>query len=232
MGLELRIRLLHATTDEGDRNCVSAKAKIDLNLLVVSFVPCMKVPETARVVGMNDRREMKRLSQGDIAALGTLVNRYQTKALRAAYLVTHDFALAEDVVSSAFLRVFEQALEYDPDRPFGPWFYRIVVNSAIDCVRRRGRTTTLEQAKTRRSEDASTHPEATAVLNEERRAVRDALDQLTPSQRGAVVMRYFLELSEAEMVERTGRSRGTVKRHLHDARARLKQLLDATVRGK
>ena len=73
--------------------------------------------------------------------------------------------------------------------------------------------------------------EAAALLNEERRAVREALARLTPSQRGAVVMRYFLDLSEAEMVERTGRTQGTVKRHLHDARARMKQLLQGIVRG-
>ena len=108
----------------------------------------MKAPERARAGNMNDQREMQRLSQGDIAALGTLVKRYQSKALRAAYLVTHDFALVEDVVSSAFLRVFEQAQEYDPERPFGPWSYRIVVNSSIDCVRRRHRTTTLEPTET------------------------------------------------------------------------------------
>ena len=192
----------------------------------------MKAPERARAGNMNDRREMERLSQGDIAALGTLVKRYQTEALRAAYLVTHDLALAEDVVSSAFLRVFERAEQYDPHRPFGAWFYRIVVNDAINSVQRRDRTTTLEHTGTTRGPVDSTDPEATAVLNEDRRAVRDALAQLTPSQRGAVVMRYFLELSEAEMVERTGRTRGTVKRHLHDARARLKQLLDSTMRGK
>lgn len=180
---------------------------------------------------MSDQREMERLRRGDIAALGTLVRRYQTKALRAAYLVTNDLAQAEDVVSSAFLRVFERADQYDPHRPFAPWFYRIVVNDAINFVRHRNRTTTLEHTgSTRRSVD-STDPEATAVLNEERKAVRAALSQLTPSQRGAVVMRYFLELSETEMVERTGRSRGTVKRHLHDARARMKQLLSATMRG-
>ena len=68
---------------------------------------------------MNDKREMERLSRGDIAALGTLVRRYQTQALRAAYLITHDLAQAEDVVSSAFLRVFERAEQYDPHRPFG-----------------------------------------------------------------------------------------------------------------
>ena len=181
---------------------------------------------------MSDQRQMERLRRGDIGALGTLVKRYQTRALRAAYLVTHDVALAEDVVSSAFLRVFERAEQYDPHRPFGPWFYRIVVNDAINSVQRRDRTTTLEHPETTRISVASTDPESAAVLNEERMAVRGALAMLSPSQRGAVVMRYFLDMSEAEMVERTGRSRGTVKRHLHDARARLKQLLDATSRGK
>ena len=190
----------------------------------------MNEPERARAGNMNDRREMERLRQGDIDALGTLVDRYQTRALRAAYLVTHDLARAEDVVSGAFLRVFERADQYDPNRPFGPWFYRIVVNDAIKAVQLRDRTTTLDRTETTRRQDDSTEPEAAVVLNEERRAVREALAQLTPSQRGAVVMRYFLDLSESEMVERTGRTRGTVKRHLHDARARLKRLLQTTAR--
>ena len=156
---------------------------------------------------MNDQRDMERLRQGDITALGTLVERYQTRSLRAAYLVTQDLAMAEDVVSAAFLRVFERAGRYNPTQ-FGPWFYRIVVNDAIKAVQRRDRTTTLENVETTRRPGASTDPEAAAVLNEERRAVRDALAQLTPSQRGAVVMRYFLDLSESEMVERTGRTKG------------------------
>ena len=191
----------------------------------------MKEPWSARAENLNDQREMERLRQGDIAALGTLVSRYQTKALRAAYLVTHDLAHAEDVVSGAFLRVFERAEQYDTNRPFGPWFFRIVVNDAIKAVQRRDRTTTLQHTEATRRPDVSADPGAAAVLNEERRAVRDALLQLSPSQRGAVIMRYFLDLSEAEMVERTGRSRGTIKSNLHDARARLKRILQATVRG-
>ena len=141
---------------------------------------------------MSDQREMELLRQGNIAALGTLVRRHQTKALRAAYLITHDLAQAEDVVSSAFPRVFERAEQYDPHRPFGPWFYRIVVNDSINFVLRRDRATTLEHTRNNSKPSGnSTDPEANAVLNEERKAVRDALAQLTPSQRGAVVMRYF-----------------------------------------
>lgn len=181
---------------------------------------------------MNDKREMERLRRGDIAALGTLVSRYQTRALRAAYLVTHDLALAEDVVSGAFIRVFERAEQYDPNRPFGPWFFRIVINDAIKTVQRRDRTTTLERVEFKERGDASSDPETAAVLNEERRAVRYALSQLAPSQRGAVVMRYFLDLSEAEMVERTGLAKGTIKSNLHDARARLKRILQSNRRVK
>ncbi len=174
---------------------------------------------------MSDQRDMERLARGDIAALGALVNRYQTKVLRAAYLITHDLALAEDVVSGAFLRVFERAAQYDATRPFGPWLYRIVVNDAIKAVERRDRTTTLDRGRDTGAPEASTDPETVAVVNEERRAVRDALARLTPTQRGAVVMRYFLDQSESEMVELTGRTPGTVKRHLHDARARMRQVL-------
>ena len=119
----------------------------------------------------------------------------------------------------------------DPTRPFGPWFYRIVVNDAIKATQRRDRTTTLDRAEDTGGRDESTDPEAAAVLNEERKAVHEALERLTPAQRGVVVMRYFLDLSEAEMVERTGRMPGTVKRHLHDARARMRQLLQGIVRG-
>ena len=179
---------------------------------------------------MSDQREMERLRRGDIAALGTLVERYQTRSLRAAYLVTHDLALAEDVVSAAFLRVFERADRYNPTQ-FGPWFYRIVVNDAIKAVQRRDRSTTIDQTEDAQRPGDSPDPEAAAALNEERQAVRDSLARLTPSQRGAVVMRYFLDLSESEMVERTGRTKGTVKRHLHDARERLKRLLQPNERG-
>ena len=117
---------------------------------------------------------MERMKEGDINALGKLVSRYQTSALRAAYLVTHELTLAEDVVSGAFLRVFERAQQYDPTRPFGPWFYRIVVNDAIKAVQRRDRTTTLDRAEDTGGRDESTDPEAASILNEERRAVREA----------------------------------------------------------
>jgi RNA polymerase sigma-70 factor (ECF subfamily) len=65
----------------------------------------------------------------------------------------------------------------------------------------------------------------TTHLNE---TVWQALVQLTPKQRAAVVMRYYLDMSEKEMTERLAIAPGTVKWRLHTARERLRQLLEAS----
>ena len=69
---------------------------------------------------MNEQNAIQRLKQGDIHGLATLVHTYQDQALRIAYLITFDATLAEDIVQSAFLRVYERIAQYDPQRPFGP----------------------------------------------------------------------------------------------------------------
>ena len=68
------------------------------------------------------------LKQGDLRGLESLVKIYQVKALRAAYLIVQDHNLADDVVQDAFIRAYERINQFDPTRPFGPWFYRIVIN--------------------------------------------------------------------------------------------------------
>lgn len=71
------------------------------------------------------------------------------------------------------------------------------------------------------------NPGPTAQLDDAnfREAVRGALKKLTPKQRAAVVMRYFLEMSETEMAEMMAAPRGTIKSRLHTARNRLRDLL-------
>ena len=81
----------------------------------------------------------------------------------------------------------------DPTRPFGPWFYRIVVNDAIKATQRRDRTTTVDHAEDTGGSDESTDPEAAAVLNEERKAVhrgaRTAYASAARCSRDAVLSR-------------------------------------------
>ncbi|MBI2916360.1 MAG: sigma-70 family RNA polymerase sigma factor [Chloroflexi bacterium] len=83
---------------------------------------------------MDDAEAVQRLKHRDIGGLETLVTRYQVQALRAAYLVTRDRFLAEDVVQEAFLRLVQRVRSFDDGRPFAPWFLRIVINDAIKAV--------------------------------------------------------------------------------------------------
>jgi RNA polymerase sigma-70 factor (ECF subfamily) len=73
--------------------------------------------------------------------------------------------------------------------------------------------------------DPGPGPEALAEAAELRTKVWQALGKLSPRQRAAIVQRYYLGLSEAEMAEELAVSRGSIKRHLHSARKQLRSLL-------
>jgi RNA polymerase sigma-70 factor (ECF subfamily) len=181
---------------------------------------------------MDEAEAIVRLKQGDIGGLEALVQRYQLPALRAAYLITHDRSLAEDVAQAAFLRAYERIDQFDMERPFGPWFLRSVVNDAVKVARRRGRNVALEESGPENDSapadwlaDPSPGPADLADHSETTEEVLAALARLTPNQRAVIVLRYFLELSEADMAEQLTVPRGTIKRRLHEARQRLRTIL-------
>jgi RNA polymerase sigma-70 factor (ECF subfamily) len=172
---------------------------------------------------MQERDAIQQLKRGDIAGLEVLVRRYQVQAVRAAYLVVRDRALAQDVVQTAFVHVFERIERFDPQRPFGPWFLKMVLNDSIKVTYRRGREVSLPDDPT--VVDSDTGPERAVEQAETADEVWLALARLTSDQRAAVVERYYLELSEAEMAARIDRPTSTVKSRLHAARERLRTLL-------
>src|SRR5947209_14598205 len=88
---------------------------------------------------------IRQLKQGDTAGLATLVRLHELKALRTVYGILGDRLAAEDVVADAFLAVISGIAGFDPARPFEAWFYRLVVNRAIDQRRRARRSVGLVQ---------------------------------------------------------------------------------------
>ena len=177
---------------------------------------------------MDERRAIERLKRGDIGGLETLVREHQTRTMRAAYLICRDRALAEDVVQDAFLKAYEKIDRFDESRPFGPWFIKVVVNDAIKAASRRERTVRYQEGK----EDAvallvdtEAGPEEVAEEAEERCRVWAALEKLPPAQRAAVVQRYYLGMSEAEMSDGGTPPPGTIKWRLHAARKSLSKHL-------
>jgi RNA polymerase sigma-70 factor (ECF subfamily) len=181
---------------------------------------------------LNEQTAIRRLKHGDIHALGEIVRRYEVQAVRAAYLITHDRALAEDVVQNTFLRIFQHIHQYDEQRPFAPWLMRSVVNAAIVAAQRQQRTFSLDVSTGVQEvtladllPDPSPGPEHQLEQAELRDAVWQALGRLAPEQRAAVVLRYFLGLSDDEMSGELDVSASTVRWRLHTARKQLRVLL-------
>lgn len=182
---------------------------------------------------MEERQAIARLQRGDLIGLEVLVESYQVQAVQAASLIVQDKALAEDIVQNAFIVAAEKIHQYDPERPFGPWFFRSVVNASIKAAARQRRLVSLEEKyegdRVTLAEllaDPQLQPDEWLEQEEIRKQVWQAVDKLSPDQKAAIVMRHFLEMSESEMVEQLQRPKSTIKYWLRVARMNLRRLLN------
>ena len=96
-----------------------------------------RTPGGEAVERLRERRLVRDVQRGSAQALEELFRREWPRAYRAAYLVVHDAAAAEDIAQEAFLAAIRTIDRFDRRRPFGPWMHRIVVNRAIDVTRAR-----------------------------------------------------------------------------------------------
>jgi RNA polymerase sigma-70 factor (ECF subfamily) len=183
---------------------------------------------------MDQKQAIELLKAGNPAGLEALVRAYQLQAVRVAFLMVWNREQAEDIVQAAFLRVYERIQQFDPQRAFGPWFLKIVVNDALKAAARQRGQVSGDLARRVEEDsffdfisDPAPGPEETLQREELRATVRNAMALLTPEQRAAVVSRYYLGLSQAEMVAELGVPASTIKWRLHAARKRLAILLQS-----
>src|SRR4029450_8806449 len=85
----------------------------------------------------DERAWIQGARRGSEADFEALFRHHWPRAYRAAYLVVHDAAAAEDIAQEAFLAAVRALDRFDRRRPFGAWLHRIVVNRAIDWSRAR-----------------------------------------------------------------------------------------------
>ena len=87
--------------------------------------------------GRDERAHVRAAQRGSASGIEALFRLHWPRAHRAAYLVVHDAAAAEDIAQEAFLSALRALDRFDRRRPLGPWLHRIVVNRAIDWSRAR-----------------------------------------------------------------------------------------------
>jgi RNA polymerase sigma-70 factor, ECF subfamily len=175
----------------------------------------------ARVTGsdaaerLRERRLVREVQRGSAKALEELFRREWPRAYRAAYLVVHDAAAAEDIAQEAFLAAVRAIDRFDRRRPFGPWMHRIVVNRAIDLTRARALRREVDAAAAD-SAEAPPDPPAAPLSGD----VVAALRELSPEHRAVVALRFLFDYTPGEIARTLDMPRGTVN-------SRLRRGLDA-----
>ena len=161
-----------------------------------------------------DERAFVRAAQrGSASGIEALFRLHWPRAHRAAYLVVHDAAAAEDIAQEAFLAALRHLDGFERGRPFGPWLHRIVVNRAIDWARARQLRGEAELLDVVAAPD--TDPLDDSLLG--------ALAALPPDHRAVIVLRHLLDYTPGEIAELLGVPRGTVNSRLRRGLDSLKE---------
>jgi RNA polymerase sigma-70 factor, ECF subfamily len=168
----------------------------------------------------DERAWIRGAQAGSLSDLESLFREHWPRAYRAAYLVVHDGAAAEDIAQEAFLAALRALDRFDRRRPFGPWLHRIVVNRAIDWARARALRAEVGDAPlaaVAESEhvDSGFSPPLVAALGE-----------LSPEHRAVIVLRHLLEYTPGEIADLLELPRGTVNSRLRRGLDQLSERLE------
>ena len=165
-----------------------------------------------------------RVRQGDTEAFGELVRRYERRAFAVAYRLTGQRQDAEDLVQDAFIASLDKLDGFDAERPFGPWFFRILVNRGTSQSRARKVRATEEIPGT--MGDTAPSPDRLAEQAETGERVRAAIGELSERQR-LVVQLYELDgFTTGEVADMLEIAEPTVRWTLRAARKRLRAELE------
>jgi RNA polymerase sigma-70 factor, ECF subfamily len=174
-------------------------------------------------VGRDERAWVRGAQAGSVSDLEALFKLHWPRAYRAAYLVCHDAAAAEDIAQEAFLAAVRSLDRFDRRRPFGPWLHRIVVNRAIDWSRARTFRAEVELHET-------AAPAGDALPSGNSHTVASALVSLSPEHQAVIVLRYLLDYTPGEIAGLLELPRGTVNSRLRRGLDELGERLHEEVR--
>ena len=178
-----------------------------------------------------DQALVDRIRAGDRDAFEELVRRKRDRAFRLARRVVGQDEDARDVVQLAFLRVWRKVRGFRGGSEFDPWFHRIVVNLAIDFVRRESsrRRSQADWAGEQTQAGGSGAQELpTGLRLQEVSRIFDELAAcLPPRQRAIFALREIEGMSTDDVAKLMGIRSSTVRNHLFQARTTLRRALQA-----
>jgi RNA polymerase sigma-70 factor (ECF subfamily) len=174
--------------------------------------------------------------RGDREAFRTLFERYHRRAYALAVGVVRNQDDALDVVQDAFIKAHKYLDKFEGNSSFYTWLYRIVMNLAIDHIRKHRRVRPVELDEQRLEDGGAdgdgllpkllgSNPGRALMDKEIRQRIDVALGELSENHRSVLVMRELEGLSYEEMAQAMGCSKGTIMSRLFHARKNMQRRL-------
>ncbi|MCC5877329.1 MAG: sigma-70 family RNA polymerase sigma factor [Candidatus Sumerlaeia bacterium] len=180
-----------------------------------------------------ETRLVVRSKRGDRAAFGVLVEAYKERAFLAALALVQNHDDARDMSQDAFVKAFRALDRFESDRPFFPWYYRILRNTCLSYLKHhgRGRMVSLDQLVEEKHvqfpDNRGANDPRQQLQNEEMTAhLREALGKLKPKFREIIAMKHFEEMTYEEIADALDLPPGTVMSRLFHARKALAKLME------
>jgi RNA polymerase sigma-70 factor (ECF subfamily) len=190
---------------------------------------------TMHEVAREDVQLVEESLGGNQLSFQLLIERYQERIFALARHYTKSAVEVEDIVQDTFLKAYRRLETFQRQSSFSTWLYRIAVNTALDFLKRMGRSPVqavedpeLSAAPVRAqagSGVAIAAPDARLRRDEIARITAEVLGELPEIFRTVLVLREFEDLSYQQMADVLGISIGTVESRLFRARARFKETM-------
>ncbi|HZE12658.1 MAG TPA: sigma-70 family RNA polymerase sigma factor [Chthoniobacterales bacterium] len=188
--------------------------------------PPGRTPEDAE-----DIRLMSLAGTGDMTAFEELVERHQRLVVGTVGRMLGTNSDAEDIAQQVFVRVWKNVKRYEPRAKFTTWLLKITRNLVFNELRRRSRhpavplQSEIDEEERPLKDESAISPDASLLEHELQEAVDAAIAQLPETQRMAVILRRYEELSYEEIAEALDQSVSAVKSLLFRARTELRESL-------
>jgi RNA polymerase sigma-70 factor, ECF subfamily len=182
-------------------------------------------------VSADDHRLIMECREGNTAAFGELVSRYQDRLFNSVVRLTDNAEDARDVVQEAFLHAYQSLHSFKGDSLFFTWLYRIAVNTAISMKRKKRLVLRIQPTGEGGSTiepldpSESNRPGHALEMAEEERQVHEALGKLSAEHRAVLVMKDMEGMKYEVMAEILDVPVGTIRSRLHRARLEMRDLL-------
>ena len=172
------------------------------------------VPDTSLNPPTADAILLAMIEQGDENAMADLYDRHSRIVFAAALRVLHERSAAEDVLQEVFLRVWRKPSGFEGARgSLGAWLSVIARNRAIDVLRRRRPTDSVDDVPLACPGDLSEHIEQRVMVER----IRSLIQKLPPVQQRVLELAFFQDMTHAEIAAQTRMPLGTIKTRIRTA---------------